>query len=64
MHGRRNPALHSPSAPQLSLLLEPLRSGALVSLIRKSLTWKTVFRRGLLAACSLPMSWHHLFVTK
>jgi hypothetical protein len=23
-------------------------------------TWKTVFRRGLFAACSLPMSWHHL----
>lgn len=23
-------------------------------------TWNTVFRRGLLAACSLPISWHHL----
>lgn len=23
-------------------------------------TWNTVFRRGLLAACSRPISWHHL----
>lgn len=24
-------------------------------------TWKTVFKRGLFAACSRPISWHHLY---
>lgn len=27
---------------------------------KKCYTWKTVFRRGLFAACSRPISWHHL----
>jgi len=27
-------------------------------------TWKTIFKRGLLVACSWPISWHHLWIKK